>query len=276
MPRSARLTDDVLADIQGFITSGYGHLPRAAYLFVQFDDAGQARRWLRRLTPAITSARPWPMAPDGGRIKPPVATNIAFSPDGLAAIGLPPRVLCTFAPEFQEGIANPDRSRVLGDTEESDPIEWELGGTGKPPIHAVVVVHAASVDGLETACQAQRTLLHDTAGGVVELPGSMQSGYRPDGDHEPFGFHDGIAQPSIAGIAGDGVPTGEFILGYQNHFQIVPPTPVVPAELDPRRNPASAGQPLSRVHRSCEISASTAPTSCIASSSRMSQGSGSS
>ncbi len=233
MSQSARLTDDVLADIQGFITSGYGHLPRAAYLFVQFDDAGQARRWLRRLTPAITSARPWPMAPDGGRIKPPVATNIAFGPDGLAAIGLPPRVLCTFAPEFQEGIANPDRSRVLGDTEESDPIEWELGGTGKPPIHAVVVVHAASVDGLETACQTQRTLLHDTAGGVVELPGSIQSGYRPDGDHEPFGFHDGIAQPSIAGIGGDGVPTGEFILGYQNHFQIVPPTPVVPAELDP-------------------------------------------
>ena len=70
------------------------------------------------------------------------------------------------------------------------------------------------------------------AGGVVELPGSLQSGYRPESDHEPFGFHDGIAQPSIAGVTGDGVPTGEFILGYQNHYQIIPPTPVVPAELD--------------------------------------------
>ena len=246
-PRSARLTDDVLADIQGFITSGYGHLSHAAYLFVQFHDAGQARRWLRRLAPAITSARPWPIAPDGGKIKPPVAMNIAFGAGGLAAIGLPPQVLCTFPPEFQEGIASPDRSRVLGDTEESDPVEWELGGTGKPPIHAVLVVHAASEAGLEAACRAQRTLLDDTAGGVVELPGSMQSGYRPDGDHEPFGFHDGIAQPSIAGIAGDGVPTGEFILGYQNHFQIVPPTPVVPAELDPGRSPASAGESLSRI-----------------------------
>ena len=109
-----------------------------------------------------------------------------------------------------------------------------IGGTGKPPIHAVVVVHAASVEGLETACQTQRTRSCTTRpGGVVELPGSIQSGYSPEGDHEPFGFHDGIAQPSIAGIAGDSVPTGEFILGYQNHFQIVPPTPVVPAELDP-------------------------------------------
>jgi deferrochelatase/peroxidase EfeB len=60
----------------------------------------------------------------------------------------------------------------------------------------------------------------------------MQIGYRPDGDHEAFGFHDGIAQPSIAGISGNGVPTGEFILGYQNHFEIIPPTPVVSAELD--------------------------------------------
>ena len=78
----------------------------------------------------------------------------------------------------------------------------------------------------------------------------MQTGYRPDGDHEPFGFHDGIAQPSIAGITGDGVPTGEFILGYPNHFQIIPPTPVVPAELDrdavlpPLANPYHASQPL--------------------------------
>ena len=78
----------------------------------------------------------------------------------------------------------------------------------------------------------------------------MQSGYRPDGDHEPFGFHDGIAQPSIAGITGDGVPTGEFILGYPNHFQIIPPTPVVPANwtpdavLPPLANPYHASQQL--------------------------------
>jgi hypothetical protein len=45
----------------------------------------------------------------------------------------------------------------------------------------------------------------------------MQSGYRPDGDYDPFGFHDGVAQPSIARISGDGVPTDEFILGYPNH-----------------------------------------------------------
>ena len=83
----------------------------------------------------------------------------------------------------------------------------------------------------------------------------MQSGYRPDGDHEPFGFHDGIAQPSIAGISGDGVPTGEFILGYPNHYGIMPPTPAVPAELDADGVLPPLDQSVSRVTSGCAISA---------------------
>jgi len=229
---SPRLPDDVLADIQGFISSGYGHLSSAAYLFVQFRDALQAQRWLATLFPAITSARPWPVTPSGEKLKPAVAVNIAFTAEGLAAIGLPRRVLCTFSVEFQEGIARADRSRILGDTEESDPAGWELGGPATPSIHAMVAIHALSDADLDSACRAERQRLADTAGGVVELSDGTQSGRRPDGQCEPFGFHDGIAQPPIAGINGEGVPTGEFVLGYQNHYGIVPPTPVVPADLD--------------------------------------------
>ena len=124
-PQVARLTNEVLADIQGFIASGYGHLSHAAYFFVRFLDVGPAQRWLGRLVPAITSARPWTIAPNGEKAKPPVTVNIAFTASGLAALGLPPHVLCTFPPEFQEGIASPGRSRILGDTEESDPAQWE-------------------------------------------------------------------------------------------------------------------------------------------------------
>ena len=68
----------------------------------------------------------------------------------------------------------------------------------------------------------------------MELPGGGQRGYRPSHDREHFGFHDGISQPLVAGFADDGgVPTGEFILGYENHYGVIPPTPVVPGELDP-------------------------------------------
>jgi Dyp-type peroxidase family len=248
--RTAPFGDEVLSDIQGFITSGYGHLPHAAYLFLQFQQAALARQWLSLATPAIMSARSWPIESNGKKHKPPLALNIAFTADGLAALGLPPEVLCTFPSEFQEGITRPDRSRVLGDTEESDPAQWELGGTGTPPIHAVLFIYAESATALAAASRAQRTLIEDAQGGVVELPGSMQSGHRPDDNREPFGFHDGIAQPAIAGIPGDGVPTGEFILGYRNHFQIMPPTPVVPAALDrdgilsALENPYHADRPL--------------------------------
>src|SRR5215831_19449364 len=219
--------EEVLADIQGFITSGYGHLSHAAYLFLQFRDAARARRWLTRLAPAVTSARTWPTGPDGKKIKPSVAINVAMSATGITALGVPNDVLCTFPTEFQEGIADPDRSRVLGDTEESDPAQWELGGPTTPPIDAVLFIYAESETGLAAACQAQRTVFAESEGGVVEVPGSVQSGHRPDDEREPFGFHDGIAQPAIAGIPADGVPTGEFILGYPNHFQILPPTPAV-------------------------------------------------
>jgi Dyp-type peroxidase family len=224
--------EEVLADIQGFITSGYGHLSYAAYLFLQFREGARVRRWLSRLAPAITSSRPWPVDAAGKKRKPPVAINLAFSAAGISALGVPPEVLCTFPPEFQEDIAKPERSRVLGDTEESDPSQWELGGPTTPPIHAVLFVYAESETGLAAACEAQRRLFAESEGGVVELSRSMQTGHRPDDEREPFGFHDGIAQPAIAGIPGDGVPTGEFILGYPNHFQILPPTPVVPAALD--------------------------------------------
>ena len=172
--------------------------------------------------------------------------------------GLPTRVLCTF-PVGVPGRASTreHRSRILGDTEESDPGKWELGGTddsrrfmpsssftrSRPPRSRRV-------------CDAQRALLaRDGRRRRRAARHACRAATGPTGDHEPFGFHDGIAQPSIAGISGEGVPTGEFILGYPNHYRIVPPTPVVPAELDAERDPAFARQSLSRVTSRCGISA---------------------
>ena len=228
---SARLTDEALRDVQGFIASGYGHLPSAAYLFVRVNDAAAARRWVGKLAGSVTSAVHWPVGADGHRIKPTTAVNVAFTAPGLSACGLPPAAHCTFPPEFREGVAVPHRSRILGDTEESAPAAWELGGPANPPVHAIVIIHAATDTELDAQCDAQRRLLEASGGGVTELPGSMQRGYRPANDREPFGFRDGIAQPAIAGIAGSGVPTGEFILGYENHYRSIPPTPA--AALDP-------------------------------------------
>ena len=40
------LPAEARADIQGFVTSGYGDLPFAAYIFVKISDEAGARRWL--------------------------------------------------------------------------------------------------------------------------------------------------------------------------------------------------------------------------------------
>ena len=42
MTASARLGDEARRDIQGVISSGYGHLPSAAYLFLSITNIGGA------------------------------------------------------------------------------------------------------------------------------------------------------------------------------------------------------------------------------------------
>ncbi len=245
----AHLADDDLADIQGFLTSGYGHLPVAAYLFVRMHEPVGARQWIQAMADSISSSKPWPVSADGVTVKPTCAVNVGFTAAGLLACGLPRTVVCTFPGEFQEGIAAPHRARILGDTEESEPARWELGGPGTD-FHALVLIYAHDDAELERVCAGQRLRLEQTQGAVIEMPGSLQRGYRPAHDREHFGFRDGIAQPPIAGITGHGVPTGEFILGYENHYGVVPPTPVVPAALDPSGllpglgNPYHAASPL--------------------------------
>jgi Dyp-type peroxidase family len=228
---ATRLADETLADIQGFITSGYGHLPLARYMFLQIHEATRAQKYLAQLLPRVTTAAPWPIV-NGEKLKPSAAVNVALTAAGLTALGLPAHVCCTFASEFQDGIATCERSAVLGDTEESAPDIWEFGGSVESAIHIVVLIHGASITDVDRECGVHRELVSTVPGAVSELAVGTQNGYRPSSGHEPFGFHDGIAQPSIRGVPGDGVPTGEFILGYENHYGLVAPGPVVPGGLE--------------------------------------------
>jgi len=229
-----RLSDDARRDIQGFLTTGYGHLTVAAYMFVRFADPQAGRRWIGEIADIVATAAPWPRDAAGATIKPDRTVNIAFTADGLRACGLPSDVLCTFPIEFQEGIATPARSKILGDTGESAPAAWELGGPGTDPIHAIVILHARDDAALDALCASEQLRIERTAGGVVAPPAAVQRGYRPGSGTEPFGFRDGIAQPAVAGLDREGMPTGEFILGYANHYDVIPPSPAVPAALDPR------------------------------------------
>jgi deferrochelatase/peroxidase EfeB len=228
---NGRLPDETWADVQGLITSGYGSLRCSAYLWLAIVNPG-ARRWLAEMLPLVrTSADALSSreSHDGGES----ALNLAFTAQGLAAMGLPDEVVRSFPAEFVEGIAAAERSEMLGDIGESAPEHWVVGGPSTPAVGAVLVVHGSTEEAVEQMCAEARRRFAVAAGAVFEIASSEQRGHRPPHHREPFGFRDGIAQPVIRGRKGHGVPTGEFILGYPNHYGFLPPTPVVPAALDP-------------------------------------------
>ena len=129
-----------LADIQGDILQAYGNdYCCTTYLFLQVNDADAARTWLRGIVDQVTTAERW----EGD--KPRTHINVAFTKDGLTAIGVPDGVLATFSDEFVAGMAA--RASDLGDVRHHGPEHWEAG-LGVGTAHLLLVVNAITHDEL--------------------------------------------------------------------------------------------------------------------------------
>ena len=223
-------------EIQGIILSGYGHLPFSSYLFLGFTGRDGARKWLREITDAVTTAY-WPVGANGKAQKPDPALNLAFTRPGLAALGLADDELQTFSQEFYDGITAESRPRRLGDTGASDPSQWEIGNPERPEtaIHALLILQAKTPEELA----AHRASLRERLAvcGVREvLP--AETGCISTDSHEHFGFRDSISQPDVEGSPNTApgtlscIPAGEFVLGYPNAYGLCPLTPAVRAGRD--------------------------------------------
>lgn len=240
--------EHVKRDIQGFITSGFGHTYHATYLFLRITDVTLAKNWLTELIPQVLTAESWrnndqPCAP--GETKPPKMypqriLNIAFTFEGLAELRLSDAVLRTFTPEFQQGISAQPRALALGDTENSAPENWQINNPDDDPLHILLILHAGEDPSDVTAIQDFVNDVTEALQGVEVA--YIEGGYRREDDKEHFGFRDGISQPKISGInlydhdgkpIADTLQTGEFILGYLNEFNLYPSVPVVPRNEDP-------------------------------------------
>jgi Dyp-type peroxidase family len=224
------LSEQARADVQGFITSAYGHLPCGAYLFLRFDDRSAAKKWLGWLRPKVTTATSWRVRSDAPKRKPPQALNVAFTAGGLRALGLPESCAETFPSEFLSGMASQETTRNLNDVGDNSPERWELGGPKNGAIDALLILHEATQTALTAECERVEAKLKDFSGVSVI---SRQFGFRPPTGKEPFGFHDGLSQPDIKGIKATGVSAGEFILGYVNEYGFVTTDPVLRAADDP-------------------------------------------
>ena len=232
------------ADIQGFITSGYAHLPDSAFYFLHFADEVGARDWLFRALPEVTFAGSWRSVRGQPKDKPLSAVNLAFTATGLQALGLPEDCLKTFPAEFQEGAAAKTRNdRNLGDTGASAPDTWQIGSPGKLSVDAVLILHSVSSDALEKLCALWEDRTSACAGVSIV---AREFGSRPWHGKEHFGFRDGISQPDIKGVkkGGDGVNTGEFILGYVNEYGYRTVNPLVAAADDPQGLLPNSANPI--------------------------------
>ena len=101
-----------LSEIQAIVSSGFGHLPHAQFLFLAVADRKAAQAWLAAITPQIeTSTRRPQHSP-----KPLTIAQVALTARGLQAFGLTPDAMSTFPREFTIGMADPERSKVLGNS----------------------------------------------------------------------------------------------------------------------------------------------------------------
>mgnify|MGYP001021390954 CR=1 FL=1 len=212
-------------DIQGNILTSYG-VGFARYLFYRIDLPDPARSGLAALISNITTE---------GRTEtgtPPSMLNVAFTYQGLKALGISPTSLNSFPPEFQQGMRR--RASALCDFGESAPEHW-TNALGLPQLHLLVLAHGATADHCTAMADWVRNQVRETGGLTLIL--EMKGDGLPE-NKEHFGFRDGISQPWIRGThpgppiephGGKRTPQGpqplnpgEFILGHLDELNRIP------------------------------------------------------
>jgi Dyp-type peroxidase family len=175
---------------------------------------------MRRLLPIVDSSRSLNTPETGAWV------TVALTYQGLCALGVPAESLASFAPEFQQGMAA--RAQLLGDVGENSPEFWEAP-LGTPDVHLAVAALSTSQEKLDAALTRARDAFRQLDG--VELIWRQECFQLPNG-RNPFGFADGMGQPSIVGSGRAPsnpleapLKAGEFILGYPDETGSLPPMP---------------------------------------------------
>ncbi|WP_339868141.1 Dyp-type peroxidase [uncultured Algoriphagus sp.] len=226
-----------LENIQGYLIRGYAHMLYSRFVYMQISDAEAFKKWLSKSWQDMTSAR---HIHDKSKISP-THLNIAFTHDGLAKLGLHKENLDAFSREFRQGMVSPHRSRLLGDSDESNPENWNWGANHNEKIHLCLMVFGNDKSGRDdlekdkiVCLDYYRQLESEFKQNGIEPIFYIDGQTQPD-NKEHFGFRDGISQPIIEGSGrvgdkDDVVKAGEFLFGYKNEFGVYPDTPLIVKE----------------------------------------------
>jgi len=184
------------------------------YEFLSFRSAEAGRTWLSAVMEKVHSARAMRDSVDEEKRW----VTVAFTWNGLRALGVDEDSLATFSAEFKQGMAA--RAETLGDTGANHPDNW-TDKTASSDLHAIVVLFARD-EAERVRCQAEHDQLIARCGGVEVLSSLDLHAIPPfTHAHDHFGYRDRLSQPVIEGTGeeptpGSGAPlkAGEFILGY--------------------------------------------------------------
>lgn len=213
-----------LDDIQHFLLTRTPALA-ARYEFLAFATPEAGRAWLTGLVDKVGTGRSVGSASPDARW-----VTIAFTCNGLRALGLDDASLASFPQEFRQGMAT--RADILGFTGSNRPEEW-LGELANPSLHAIVILFARDAKERDRCTQQHHEYL-DTLTGVTVLSTLDLEALPPfDGiAREHFGYRDRLSQPVIAETgeqptpgSGPAVKAGEFFLGYEDESGVIPPLP---------------------------------------------------
>jgi Dyp-type peroxidase family len=198
-----------VGDIQATVLRPRPSPYRGEYVMLRIDDAAQGREMLRRLIPHVAPADDWWVPTLPGWL------GIAFTYEGLKALGVPQSSLDTFPPEFREGMAA--RASIINDVGDNTPAHWEYP-FGSSDLHIALAIYSKDEESLNLVLGRARASHHDLP--KISVVYRMQFSELPEG-RNPFGFKDGLHNPQIEGAGallqpsfGPLVKAGEFIMGY--------------------------------------------------------------
>jgi Dyp-type peroxidase family len=202
-----------ISDIQATVLRPRPSPYRGEYIVLRIDDAAQGREMLRRIIPYVAPAEEWwvPSIP--------AWLGIAFSYQGLKALGLPQASWDSFPEEFRQGMAA--RAEILRDIGDNAPANWEYP-FGTSDAHVALAIYSRDDSSLESVLEQARQSQRDLP--QIAVVYRMKFSELPDG-RNPFGFKDGLHNPHVEGSGTNPTPgyeptvkAGEFIMGYYDEL----------------------------------------------------------
>ena len=184
------------------------------YEFLSFKDPGGGRAWLAAIREKVHSVKTMRESVE----KEKRWVTVAFTCNGLRALGVDEAALAALPQEFREGMVA--RAEVLGDIGANAPAHWN-DKTSSPDLHAIVILFARDAAQRERCVIEHGKLVAQCTG--VEVLSALDVDAIPPFEyaHDHFGYRDRLSQPVIEGSgdeptpgSGDPLKAGEFILGY--------------------------------------------------------------